>query len=164
MFKLYSKIKYIFPLAAGDNWRVRSLREPSPSPSLQWTYYIMEAPMKDSVHNTSGNTESFWVYLKAVCLHLRSDVKWREKSNSLNSNDTAWNSLLLCIPVLCALEPSTSRGASRTDTCTGKGYHRRASHGDQLLVNGGPLAGALLAQQQWPKHLVAFHFVKWTQF
>lgn len=51
MFKLYSKIKYIFPLAAGDNWQVKSLRDPSPSPSLQWTY-IKEAPMKNRVFTT----------------------------------------------------------------------------------------------------------------
>lgn len=35
MFKLYSKTKYIFPLTAGDNWQVKSLRESGPSPSLR---------------------------------------------------------------------------------------------------------------------------------
>ena len=38
MFKLYSKIKYIFPLTAGDNWQGKSLRESSTSSSPQWTY------------------------------------------------------------------------------------------------------------------------------
>lgn len=58
MFKLYSKIKYIFPLAAGDNWQVKSLREPSPSPSLQRTYYSKGSTYeKQSVRNTSGHTD-----------------------------------------------------------------------------------------------------------
>lgn len=41
MFKLYSKINiYIFPLTAGDNWQVKSLRESSPSPSLPQTHTL----------------------------------------------------------------------------------------------------------------------------
>ena len=70
MFKLYSKIKYIFPLAAGDNWQVR--KEPGRAPSLSVTtmdmLYYGSTYEKESVHNTSGNTDSFWVYLNAVCV------------------------------------------------------------------------------------------------
>lgn len=53
MFKLYSKIKYIFPSTAGDNWQ-----EPERTQSLSFVtmgIYFEEAPMENSVHNTFGN-------------------------------------------------------------------------------------------------------------
>lgn len=49
MFKLYSKIKYIFPLTAGDNWQVKSLRESS---TTTMDMYFKEAPRKNRVFTT----------------------------------------------------------------------------------------------------------------
>lgn len=48
-------------------------KEPERVQSLSITtmdIYLKEAPMKNSVHNTPGNTESFWVFLKAVCMSI----------------------------------------------------------------------------------------------
>lgn len=68
MFKLYSKI-YIFincrrQLASKEPERVQYLF------ITTMDIYFKEAPMENSVHNTPGNTDSFWVFLKAVCLHF----------------------------------------------------------------------------------------------
>lgn len=48
-------------------------KEPERVQSLSITtmdIYLKEAPMKNSVHNTPGNTESFWAFLKAVCMSI----------------------------------------------------------------------------------------------
>lgn len=65
MFKLYSKIKYIyiFPLTAGDNCKGPE----SPGPLCHYNnIHFKEAPMKNSgVHNNIWG-HSFWAFLKAV--------------------------------------------------------------------------------------------------
>lgn len=73
MFKLYSKI-YI----SINCRRQLASKEPERVQSLSITtmdIYFKEAPMENSVHNTPGNTDSFWVLLKAVCLHFQSNIK-----------------------------------------------------------------------------------------
>lgn len=77
MFKLCSKISISIncrrQLASKEPERVQSL-----STTTMDTYF-KEAPMENRVFTTYLVTDSFLVFLKAVCLHFQPNMKLREK-------------------------------------------------------------------------------------